>query len=93
MDSARFEADLVSDGYDRIETRSLPAGTCTSEHDHPFAVRALVVEGEITITIGGAARTYAAGDVFAVAGGCRHAEQIGAAGVTYVVGRRDVAAG
>jgi len=93
MDRARFEADLASDGYDRIETRQLAAGTCTTEHDHPFAVRALVLGGEITITIAGVANTYAKGDVFGVAGGCRHAEQVGAAGVTYVVGRRDPASG
>ena len=93
MDNARFEADLASDGYDRIETKRLAAGTCTAEHDHPFAVRALVLEGEITISIAGVARSYATGDVFTVAGGCRHAEQVGAEGVTYVVGRRDVAPG
>jgi quercetin dioxygenase-like cupin family protein len=61
------------------------------EHDHPFEVRALVLDGEIALTVGGVKRSYGAGEVFAMAAGCRHAEDVGARGVRYLVGRRRAA--
>jgi len=88
MQPAAFEADLHRDGFDEIDTRALPAAPPNAEHSHPFAVRALVLEGDITLTVAGAARTYRSGEVFTMAPGCRHAEAVGPAGVRYMVGRR-----
>jgi quercetin dioxygenase-like cupin family protein len=88
MDATQFEATLRQDGFTEVDTRSLPPGGAVPEHAHPFDVRALVLEGEITLTVDGQATAYRAGDVFALAGGRRHAEAIGAAGVRYLVGRR-----
>lgn len=93
MDIASFENSLRSDGYQEIETKALPAGTRNAEHEHPFEVRALVLEGQISLSVAGVARTYGKGEVFTMAAGCRHAEEIGAQGVRYVVGRRRGAAG
>ena len=90
MDSASFEASLRSDGYREIETKRLPPDTHNSEHDHPFDVRALVLEGQISLSVHGTARTFREGDVFTLAAGCRHSEDIGADGVSYLVGRRRV---
>ena len=53
-----------------------------------FDVRALVLEGRIALTVDGAKRTYGAGEVFAMAAGCRHVEDVGERGVRYIVGRR-----
>ncbi len=83
-----FAAALLADGFDAGETKSLPADRTVPEHQHPFDVRALVLAGEITLTVAGQATAYRAGDVFTMAGGCRHAEAVGAAGVEYLVGRR-----
>lgn len=88
MDIAGFETALKQEGYAEIQTKTLASGTAVGEHEHPFDVRALVLEGEIELTVAGAVHNYAAGDVFTMAAGCRHAEQIGAAGVSYIVGRR-----
>jgi quercetin dioxygenase-like cupin family protein len=48
----------------------------------------VVLDGEITLTVSGDARTYRAGDIFTMAAGCAHAESVGPAGVKYLVGRR-----
>lgn len=88
MDTQVFETTLKKDGFDEVVTRSLPAGQVVPPHSHPFAVRALVLEGEITLTVGEASRTYRAGEVFTMDAACEHTEQVGAAGVDYLVGRR-----
>lgn len=88
MDITSFENSLRADGFGEIETKSLPPGTSTTEHGHPFDVRALVLDGRISLTVAGVSRTYGQGEIFTMAADCRHAEEIGADGVRYVVGRR-----
>lgn len=87
MDIASFETSLKSDGFGEIETKRLPE-THNAVHAHPFDVRALVLEGRISLSVAGESRTYGQGDVFTMAADCSHAEEIGAEGVQYVVGRR-----
>ena len=91
MDPISFESRLKADGYGEIETKQLSAKTDNATHAHPFDVCALVLEGEITLTVDGTARAYRNGDVFTMAAGCRHAELIGGEGVRYLVGRRRTA--
>jgi len=50
MDTTRFEAGLVEDGYRDIETKALRSDYRAREHSHDFDVRALVLAGEITLT-------------------------------------------
>ena len=88
MDRASFEARLRTEGFPEIRVNELKPACHNAEHTHPFDVLALVLEGDITLTIGGAARTYRAGDEFSMKAGCRHVEDAGAQGVKYLVGRR-----
>jgi quercetin dioxygenase-like cupin family protein len=90
MDREKFEARLRAEGYPEIRENELPAHRRNPEHEHPFDVLALVLEGDITLTIAGEARTYRAGDQFSMPAGCRHVEDIGDRGVKYLVGRRPV---
>ena len=90
MDRHAFESRLKSEGYPEIRTNELPPNRRNPEHSHPFDVLAMVLEGEITLTVEGAARTYRPGDEFSMKAGCPHAEDIGPAGVKYLVGRRPV---
>lgn len=83
---AEFEAALRRDGY-TAETRELAPGHTTPEHTHPFDVRALVLEGEITLTTAEGAITYRPGDVFTMAAGRPHAEAVGPKGVRNLAGR------
>ena len=90
MDTTSFEARLRAEGYPEIRTNELPPNKRNDEHSHPFDVLALVLEGDITLTVDGNARTYRAGDEFSMHAGCPHVEDVGACGVKYLVGRRPV---
>jgi len=86
--AAVFEARLKTEGYPEIRTNQLPANCHNAEHSHPFDVLALVLEGDITLTVEGSARTYRAGDEFSLQAGRKHVEDAGPGGVKYLVGRR-----
>jgi len=88
MDIASFETALQAEGYGNVETRQLPAAARNAEHAHPFDVRALVLDGQISLGVSGQVRTYSKGEVFTMPADCGHTEEIGAEGVRYVVGRR-----
>lgn len=88
MDTSGFEARLQREGYPEIRTNALQPNCHNAEHSHPFDVLALVLEGDITLTIEGRARTYRAGDEFTMQAGCAHVEDVGPQGVKYLVGRR-----
>jgi quercetin dioxygenase-like cupin family protein len=90
MDKASFEARLKGEGYPEIRTNELQPNCRNAEHSHPFDVLAMVLEGDITLTVAGNARTYRAGDEFSMKAGCPHTEDVGPAGVKYLVGRRPV---
>ena len=91
MDTRAFETLLAQDGFDETLTRRLDPGHTVPPHTHPFDVRALVLEGEITLTSDAGTRTFAAGEVFTMNAGRQHAELCGPAGVSYLVGRRRTA--
>jgi quercetin dioxygenase-like cupin family protein len=86
MTREEFEAALRRDGYEVGEGK-LAAGFHNAEHAHDYGVKALVLEGEITLTCDGARQTYRPGDTFTMAAGLAHMEDVGDAGVRYVVGR------
>ena len=85
--SEQFETALRRDGFD-IARQTLPPGAIVAEHTHPFDVRALVLNGEIRLTVEGEEYAYREGDIFVMPAGHRHAEAAGPAGVDYLVGRR-----
>ena len=88
MDRAEFETELRAQGYGEIVDRRMEVNAVNPDHAHEFDARLLVLEGEMTVAIGGEERTYRAGDTFAMAAGCRHAEHCGPEGVRYLAGRR-----
>ena len=88
MDRTTFEAELTRDGFTIVSVTMQPDAV-NPEHVHPFDARLLVTDGAMTIVREGAAtRTYAAGETFEMPVGTRHSETAGAAGATYVAGRR-----
>ncbi|MDQ2916800.1 MAG: cupin domain-containing protein [Casimicrobiaceae bacterium] len=92
MKDAHFEFALRRDGFD-VHRNTMPPGAMVGEHAHPFDVRALVLNGEITLTVEGVEYAYREGDIFVLPAGHRHAEAVGPAGVDYLVGRRPLPAG
>ena len=88
MDTSAFEAALKADGFGEIERKTVAPNVVNSVHTHPFAVRLLVLSGELTVTANGSAHTCWSGDTFAMEPGCEHFEQYGAEGAVYLVGRK-----
>jgi quercetin dioxygenase-like cupin family protein len=88
MDASAFEAALKADGFAEIEKKTVAPNVANPTHAHAFAVRLLVLSGEMTIGANGSAQTCRAGDTFAMEAGCVHSEQYGSEGCTYLVGRK-----
>jgi quercetin dioxygenase-like cupin family protein len=87
VDRVAFEAELQRDEY-QVVVNTMQPGAINPEHAHEFDARLLVVDGEMTIVVGDQRDTYHVGDTFSMTHGCRHSEQAGPAGATYVAGRR-----
>jgi quercetin dioxygenase-like cupin family protein len=87
MDRQTFEAELKRDGYD-IQTNTTPGAKVNPEHSHPFDVRAMVIQGALTLTTGGATRTYKPGETFSMPRGCLHYESYGPEGAVTLFGRK-----
>jgi len=88
MELGSFEAELRREGFLDVAVKSLEAGAVIESHAHAFDVRALVLEGDITLRVDGGSTRYGPGEVFVMARGREHVEQVGSAGVRYMVGRR-----
>ena len=88
MNRQQFEARLREDGYTEIEAKSLQPRPANDHHGHPFAVRGLVLAGTFTVLQNNISKTYRAGEIFAVAAGQNHSEEVGADGAEIVAGRK-----
>jgi len=47
-----FKRDAQAQGFDEILERKWPPSTVLETHTHPFAVKALVTEGEMWLIVG-----------------------------------------
>jgi len=83
-----FEADARAQGFDEVLERRWAAATVLASHTHPFALRALLVQGEMWLTVGNEVRHLHPGDEFTLDRDVPHAERYGAEGATYWVARR-----
>ncbi|HSV69449.1 MAG TPA: cupin domain-containing protein [Methylibium sp.] len=83
-----FAAQARAQGFDEALEREWAPGVVLDTHTHPFAVTALVVRGEMWLTVGGETRHLTPGQTFALDREVPHAERYGAEGAAYWVGRR-----
>lgn len=82
-----FAAEQRAIGCDEVLERSWKPNTTVETHTHPFSVRALVVQGEMWLTVGERTKHLRAGDRFELDHGVPHAERYGSDGATYWVAR------
>lgn len=82
-----------AEGFDEVQERKWPARAAIDTHTHPFAVKALVTEGEMWLTVGDMVRHLLPGDEFSLERDVPHAERYGADGATYWAARRHGATG
>ena len=84
----QFEADARQQGFDEVIERQWTPLTVLDAHAHPFDAKALVVQGEMWLTVGAETRHLHAGDRFELDRDIAHSERYGDAGATYWVARR-----
>jgi hypothetical protein len=84
---SEFEAAERERGCSEVIARSWEANSVQDTHTHPFHARALVVQGEMWLTVDGATQHLQPGDRFDLAPGTLHAERYGPEGATYWVAR------
>ena len=83
-----FRVQALARGFTDVLERRWPPGEVVATHSHPFAADALVVQGEMWLTVGGETQHLLPGGRFALAAGVPHDERYGAEGATYWVARR-----
>ncbi len=86
-----FDAQARAQGFDEVLERQWAPLTVVDLHTHPFAVQALLVQGEMWLSVGKSTRHLRAGDAFELDADVPHAERYGNEGATYWVARRTVA--
>lgn len=83
-----FEAEARAQGFDEITERTWDPNVALGPHSHPYDVKAVVVRGDMWLTVGETARHLRAGDTFELRRDVTHAERYGHEGATYWVARR-----
>lgn len=83
-----FEAESRLLGFNEVVSRDWKPGTEVPDHTHPFTARALVIQGELWLTVGDRTQHLRAGDRFELEHGTPHSERYGESGATYWVARR-----
>jgi hypothetical protein len=85
---ADFQSNVQSLGFSEVLERQWGAGTTLDTHVHPFDANALMVEGEMWLTVGDTTRHLVPGDTFELTRNTPHAERYGSEGARFWVGRR-----
>lgn len=83
-----FRQDALARGFTEVLERRWAPSEVVPLHTHPFDASALVVEGEMWLTVDGRTRHLRAGDSFELAAEVPHDERYGAEGAAYWVARR-----
>ena len=84
-----FSASARSQGFDETVERQWKPDTEVGTHTHGFAVKALVVQGEMWLSVGERTLHLLPGDTFQLDREVPHAERYGHQGATYWAARRN----
>ena len=87
----QFKTTQLAQGFDEVLERPWAPNTVVGIHSHPFSVSALVVQGEMWLTVGDDTRHLQPGDRFTLDRDVPHAERYGTEGATFWVARRNAA--
>ena len=87
VNEVAFQGAAERDRFKIAKTEMTP-GRITPEHDHPWDIRGMVLEGRFTVVIDGSAETFGPGEVFEVPAGAAHSERHDPNGGLLLIGRR-----
>jgi PAS domain S-box-containing protein len=88
---SEFEAAALAEGFDEVLERRWAANDVLDLHRHPFALKALMVQGELWLTRGDKTQHLQPGDRFELARNELHAERYGGEGAIFWIARRHAA--
>ena len=88
LDFETFRSQALSNGFDEVLERRWDPNVMVDRHSHPFALKAVVVQGEMWLTVGASTRHLVPGDEFELDRNELHSEKYGEEGATYWVARR-----
>ena len=88
-DFASYAAQARTEGFDEVLERRWPPAPVLETHTPPFSLKALVIDGEMWLTVDGQTQHLCSGDAFSLERDIPHAERYGAAGAAYWVARRN----
>ena len=88
-DFETFASHARAEGFDEVIECSWAPLTVLDTHTHPFAVKALVTQGQMWLTVNGQTQALQRGDRFELAREVPHDERYGPQGATYWVARRN----
>ena len=83
-----FETRLKAKGFNEFLERRWEPGQVVGTHSHPFDATAVVVQGEMWLTVGAATVHIVPGGGFEIDRGTTHGERYGSDGATFWVARR-----
>ena len=85
----KFAAEAQAQGFDEVLERRWAPFTVLESHTHAFSLKAMLIQGEMWLTVGSEERQLRRGDEFALERDEPHAERYGSEGATYWVARRN----
>jgi len=88
-DFETFSQQARAEGFDEVLERRWDPLTVLDTHTHPFAVKAVVTQGQMWLTVNGQTQALQRGDVFILDRDIPHDERYGPQGATYWVARRN----
>jgi hypothetical protein len=88
MEAAEFESRLHNEGFSRTYAWRDEPETFYPDHRHDKLTAHIILDGQMTLTIGGKAQTYYPGDRCDVSAGVLHSALIGPQGCQYLVGEK-----
>ncbi|MFZ3214595.1 MAG: cupin domain-containing protein [Candidatus Acidiferrales bacterium] len=83
-----LERQLAAEGFAHAYVWQDGPHAHYSEHTHAGLTAHIILDGEMTLTMGGAARTYRAGERCDVPAGAVHSARMEASGCRYLIGEK-----
>jgi len=88
MNVAELAKKLREEGFAHTYAWQDGPGAVYPDHTHPTLTAHIILEGEMTLTMGGESRTYRAGDRCDVPAGSVHSARMGPEGCRYLIGEK-----
>jgi quercetin dioxygenase-like cupin family protein len=85
---SQLRKQLESEGFAHTFVWQDGPNASYADHTHAGLTAHIILDGEMTLTMGGRSQTYGAGDRCDVPAGATHAAKMGPRGCRYLVGER-----